>query len=94
MTPGKQTKHKARITADLQLRFAGYSDRGRVRAQNEDRWLADVERGIFLVADGMGGGPSGSIAAEIVVQVLPSLLRERLPRTRRFSTPILCAHLR
>jgi serine/threonine protein phosphatase PrpC len=28
---------------------------GRVRTSNEDALLADVERGLFVVADGMGG---------------------------------------
>jgi protein phosphatase len=57
---------------------AGLSDRGRVRPQNDDRWFADDRRGLFIVADGMGGGPAGGVAAQIVVDALPTLVEQRL----------------
>ena len=57
---------------------AGLTDRGRVRSENQDRWFADARRGLFVVADGMGGGPAGSVAAQIVVDALPPLLEQRL----------------
>lgn len=56
------------------LRCAGLSDRGRVRERNEDRWSADVERGLFIVSDGMGGRPAGEVASEVVVATLPTLV--------------------
>jgi PPM family protein phosphatase len=57
---------------------AGLSDRGRVRPQNDDRWFADASRGLFIVADGMGGGPAGGVAAQLVVDALHSLLEQRM----------------
>jgi protein phosphatase len=59
----------------IRLRSAGLSDCGRVRSHNEDRWFADSDQGLFIVADGVGGGPHGAVAAEAVVRSLPSLLK-------------------
>ncbi len=54
------------------------TDRGRVRERNEDTFFADGDSELFIVADGMGGQAAGALAAEIVVQSLPSLLRQGL----------------
>jgi serine/threonine protein phosphatase PrpC len=56
---------------------AGASDAGRVRAENEDRFYVDVERGIYLVADGVGGHAAGEVAATIACDVIVRRL-ERL----------------
>jgi protein phosphatase len=56
------------------LRWAGLSDRGRVRERNEDRWSVDVDLGLFIVSDGMGGRPAGEVASELVVATLPTLV--------------------
>ncbi len=66
---------------------AGQSDPGLVRERNEDRWFADVDRGLFIVADGMGGHAAGALAAEIVVQSLPPLLEERLGDSPDLADP-------
>jgi serine/threonine protein phosphatase PrpC len=49
---------------------AGASDRGRIRTGNEDRYHVDAQRGIFLVADGVGGHAAGEVAASIAVDVI------------------------
>ena len=49
------------------IRFAGASDAGRGRRNNEDALHLDAERGIFLVVDGIGGQAAGEKAAEIAV---------------------------
>jgi protein phosphatase len=43
-----------------------------VRSGNEDYFFADasVERGIFVVADGMGGHAAGEVASEMAVQIV------------------------
>ena len=59
-------------------RHAAQSDVGRVRSNNEDRWFADQEAGLYLVADGMGGRMAGDLASRAVVEVLPAQLRKAL----------------
>jgi protein phosphatase len=44
------------------------SDVGRVRERNEDLALVEPGRGIYLLADGMGGHPDGNLAARIAVE--------------------------
>ena len=53
------------------------TDRGQVRAENQDACAVDVKRGIFVVADGVGGAAAGAVAAQAVVKVLPGLVAGR-----------------
>ena len=46
------------------LRAAALTDIGRVRRQNEDRFLFDEAGGLYGVADGVGGLPGGAEAAQ------------------------------
>src|SRR5262245_38254902 len=55
---------------------AGLSDAGRKRENNEDRYYADPERGIYFVIDGVGGQAAGEKAADTARE----LLRWRLER--------------
>ena len=42
----------------------GHSDVGFVREKNEDSFLVDEHRGIYAVADGVGGLPFGALASK------------------------------
>ena len=53
---------------------AAASDRGRIRTGNEDRHYVDVDRGVFLVVDGVGGHAAGEVAAAIAVDVITQRL--------------------
>lgn len=64
------------------LRAGVLTDRGRVHAHNEDACLADLERGLFAVADGVGGQPAGDVAARVTVEHLPGLIDRALSRQR------------
>jgi len=55
---------------------AGQTDPGRLRNVNEDRFLCDVARGLFIVIDGVGGQAAGGKAADVAL----SMLRTRLER--------------
>jgi protein phosphatase len=47
---------------------AARTDVGLIRSGNEDNYIMVPERGIFVVADGMGGHAAGEIASEMAVQ--------------------------
>lgn len=62
------------------FQWASVSDIGRVRQENQDACYADAESGLFLTCDGMGGHQAGAIAAKIVTEILPEMIRRRLGR--------------
>jgi serine/threonine protein phosphatase PrpC len=59
---------------------ASVSDRGLnpKRPLNEDSFLADADRGIFVVADGVGGAEAGEIASAAAIDVLNQAFHEKL----------------
>jgi serine/threonine protein phosphatase PrpC len=59
------------------MKAAWQSDIGKVRSRNEDFILADAERGVFLLADGMGGLPGGDIASSLAVRSAYGYLADR-----------------
>lgn len=64
----------------LRWQAAGATHVGRVRKGNEDAFLVDSERGVFLVADGMGGHAAGEIASAIAAQTVGGALVEGVDR--------------
>ncbi len=63
------------------MKSASKSDIGKVRRRNEDFILADDERGIFLLADGMGGHPGGDVASALAVGSAHEFLAARAGET-------------
>jgi protein phosphatase len=49
---------------------AGRSDPGCVRSNNEDYFLLIPERGLYLVADGMGGAQAGEKASQMATETV------------------------
>lgn len=59
------------------MRFscAARTDVGVVRSGNEDTYLMADERGLFVVADGMGGHAAGEVASEMAARLVAEAYR-------------------
>ncbi len=57
---------------NFQIDSASVSDRGlsEKRPQNEDSFLEMNQRGLFAVADGVGGAQAGDVASQMAVEIL------------------------
>lgn len=61
----------------MHIRYGAYTDQGMVRTSNEDAFAVNMERGLFLVADGMGGHAGGEIASSMVAAALEEWITTR-----------------
>jgi protein phosphatase len=61
------------VMAELQWTSASRTDVGRVRAMNEDDCVALPQRGLWAVADGMGGHSAGDLASRTIVLALEQM---------------------
>jgi len=56
----------------VHITCAARTDVGLIRSGNEDNYLIVPERGLFIVADGMGGHAAGEVASEMAVRTIAS----------------------
>lgn len=70
-------KQQSAAIKEAKLVAAAVTDRGlsEKRPLNEDSFLADVARGIFAVADGVGGAQSGEVASHTAIEALDEAFR-------------------
>lgn len=62
------------------VRYAGFSDRGRLRNNNEDDFLLLPENGIFCLTDGVGGREDGKTASTLALESIKDVvLSDNLP---------------
>ena len=58
----------------FQISGSGNTHIGRVRSTNQDSYLCDNRRGLYIIADGMGGHAGGEVASSLAVQNIRSFL--------------------
>lgn len=71
----------------MNLRAWGQSDPGRKRERNEDSYLIDTQKGMLIIADGMGGHQGGAIASRMAIEHFATELLS--PRAADDSLPEL-----
>src|SRR5580693_7292361 len=52
------------------------SDKGCVRSNNEDYCLIEPERGLYILADGMGGAKAGECASRLAVDTVAEVVHQ------------------
>jgi len=68
--PSPETSSEPVIIENLMLEAFGISDPGCVRTNNEDYYLLFRDRGLYLVADGMGGAQAGEHASKLAAETV------------------------
>jgi serine/threonine protein phosphatase PrpC len=63
--------------AEFVIRVGCRSAQG-LRSNNEDRFVADPDHHLFLVADGMGGQEFGERASGMAAEIIPRIVQDRL----------------
>ncbi len=61
------------------MKVKAMTDLGKVRKNNEDNFFVDLEGGLFMVADGMGGHRGGEVASEMAVKIISEHIKQNLP---------------
>lgn len=62
------------------VRSVGYSVQGSRSEENEDSYLIVSNRGFYLVADGVGGGPNGREASKTLVRELSEAFQDTIEK--------------
>jgi protein phosphatase len=62
------------------IQFVEITDTGKIREHNEDAIGSDVDMGLMVLADGMGGYNAGEVASGLAVQTITELAAEGATR--------------
>ncbi|MEM9387784.1 MAG: Stp1/IreP family PP2C-type Ser/Thr phosphatase [Pseudomonadota bacterium] len=71
------------MTLQGKIEHIALTDTGRVREHNEDAIGYDIDLGLFVLADGMGGYNAGEVASSIAVKTTVDLVQNTMPQDRR-----------
>ena len=78
-------------TSGVGLVSYGKTDPGMQRENNEDAFAALDDIGLYLVADGVGGQPSGEIASAPAIQEVEAVIRKGLTAATAATADLLVA---
>jgi PPM family protein phosphatase len=65
------------------IRYFEFTHTGRVRDHNEDAVYADMDIGLIVLADGMGGYNAGEVASELAIKTVADMVRASVDRETR-----------
>ncbi len=71
----------AKSPTKFTVHITGQTDVGRTRSHNEDAIAWDVEQGLVLLADGMGGHKAGDVASRMSLEQLNNILLPALGKS-------------
>lgn len=63
-------------SSEVVLRAGVATDTGRVRSINQDSYAVLPDRGLYVVADGMGGAQGGEVASQLAIETIEEAYRE------------------
>ncbi|CAN5175321.1 protein-serine/threonine phosphatase PrpC [soil metagenome] len=65
------------------IEHVALTDTGKVREHNEDAIAAEMDLGLLVLADGMGGYNAGEVASGIAVKTVTGMVRDSVERETR-----------
>ena len=78
----------------MRLKVGAATNIGRVRQINEDAYLANIEQGLFVVCDGMGGAAAGEVASQLAVDTIGARLNGQDEEPAQAGDSRFSAHTR
>lgn len=66
----------------MHIQFAGKTDVGQIRSNNEDTFVVNAAMGYCLVADGMGGAAAGETASQIFAETAGEVFAPHTPMNK------------